>query len=50
MAEIHVHRGIGEVFLWNLSTFLVPSAWVEIFPELHNFSDAYAIVVVTPLI
>ena len=48
MAEMHIHRGNSAIFLWNLSAFLLHSAWIEIFPGLYNFPDAYAILVITP--
>ena len=41
------HRGDGVAFLWNHSIFQLRSAWVEIFPDLYNFPDIHAILVVT---
>ena len=49
MAEMQRHRGDGVVFLWNLSAFLLYSAWVEIFSGLYNFPDAHAVLVVQPM-
>ena len=41
-AEMNTYKGDGVVLLWNFSEFLLHSARVEIFPDLHNFPDAQA--------
>ena len=36
---MHTLRVDGKVFLWNLSTFLLHSAYIKIFPGLYNFRN-----------
>ena len=37
-----------QFFPWNLSAFLLGSAWVDIIPGLYNFTDVHEILVVSP--
>ena len=46
MVEMDTHTYNGVVFLWNISAFLLLSAWMKIFPGSYNFADTHAIVLI----